>query len=93
MLTRLAPIAALFCCLLSCGHAEDGEDGESITGDRGERGEIGPAGVAGQAGQPGTPAQPCTVHQIDTETVVFVCPDGTTATLKSKTQSCGGKKN
>jgi hypothetical protein len=97
MFTRLAPIAALFLCL-GCaqpGDAEDGEDGQQ--GEPGPAGDsvvgpVGPAGADGAAGQPGAHAAPCSVYQVTDDTVVFVCPDGTTATLKSKPLPCGGKK-
>lgn len=49
-------------------------------------------GGRGEADDPApvAAAPGCSVVQVDSNTVLFVCPDGTTATLKSN--SCGGKK-
>lgn len=74
-----------------------GESGESVVGpqgDRGRSGEVGPSGDQGPTGATGPAGASCSAVQLDADTVLFVCPDGTTAMLKSKpTPNCRGKKD
>lgn len=63
-----------------------GTSAQISNGANGQDGEsvVGPVGPA---------AAPCTVIQLDEHTAQIVCPDGSTATLESKSKSCGGKKD
>jgi hypothetical protein len=101
-------LAALFLCL-SCGHPEDGKDGsdgkrgragtagvtgpQGPAGNPGERGVVGSTGANGATGPQGPAGAPCTVIQVDDYSVLFVCPDGSMATLKNQPSRCKGKKD
>lgn len=75
---------------------EKGDEGEK--GDTGEQGPVGPEGPAGKDGANGTDgkdganAEPCTVYNLDIETIRIECPDGSYVDITLPKTSGGGKK-